>query len=307
MNLTSSKHYSAIYLRVLHLNAIKVDSLSNDLSQWSELEYIYVTKAHWNEWPENIAELNKISFFHLWDMYTNDLPPNICEMSNLRAINIYQSPLITASANQLDRIPNCMTNLEKLESIIIYLSAIKYFPLSLLSHQNIQEIAFIVTNITFISFIANDENDGSYAYNINITDTNYKEMLENDTEFYESWTFDWNRKNQTSYYFQGSYLCKNTYHMEYYPKSLELFVNETGACNEVCSTNAAQVLCSPLEHQNGVCDTKCNIGTFICEYEVFLFFVFGKVLIDCFFVLNFDYTHEKRNARMMQAIATNYV
>ena len=84
ISLNNISHYNAIHLKILHLEEVRVSSLGTQINRWNELEYLYISHAHFSQWPQNFQDLDKISFLKLEDSYLESLPPNLCDMSNLR-------------------------------------------------------------------------------------------------------------------------------------------------------------------------------------------------------------------------------
>ena len=246
INLTQSDHYSAKYLKILHLDEIRLNGLSNDVSNWKNLEYLYLSHAHFPSWPNGFNSLNKIGYLKLWDVqYLSEFPPNLCNMYNLRALNIYQAP---TSAVKIKTLPECVINLNNLQSIVFYAVLIDKFPIDIFTMSSIEEIGFLLSNLTLNSFIYNSDNE--------------KDGYDKNT-----WQMEWNPTSQTTYYFAASPIC---YHelsnYTQFPNRLIEFLDDTNGCSHACSVSSVQQLeCTPVNWQNGVCDEQCN--NFGCYYD----------------------------------------
>ena len=277
VNLNSSDFYSAQYLRVFHFQAITIESFHNySIINWQNLEYFYITKAHFQYWPYNFEKyLNKISYIHLWDiMYLNRLPNNICQMSNLRAISINENLLKTGSG--ITTIPDCVVNLQILQSIIFVSSGLNKLPIKLFSHPNMKEFVFKLTNISTLSFVTSTDGAGyksadeynftiDYSNAVNYTNYSGYRQLVQDTGYW-NWTFDVNPQSDTKYYFQSSIVCQqwDTWNeWEYFDKYMNPYLfnwlTDTDACEFVCDSDAYRLNCFEHIWQNGVCDSQCNV------------------------------------------------
>ena len=263
VNLTSKSHYSAKYLKILHLSAVTINTITEDIDSWSNLEYLHCTRAHWQSWPENFEKINKLSYLHLWDVkYTDALPPNLCDMTNLRLLSIQQTPF---SAISITQIPDCVAeNLQMLQSVSFYFAKVNNLPPNLFRNANIREFAFIDTNVSLESLMTANPDVGGYSETFTWDFDNatfYQTLLNN--EDYWNWDFGWNNDGETVYYLTESRICEQYWdyygYRQYIPIKLLQFLNETKACENVCSQDSWQILvCSPFMHQNGVCDESCN-------------------------------------------------
>ena len=244
INLNKTSHYNAKYLKILHLENVKFNTITDGIENWDNLEYLSVTHAHWNEWPTNFEKLNKISYLNLLDiLYLGVLPPNICEMPNLRAIKWQQNG---GSISKVSKIPDCIVNLVNLQSVVFSFTILNQFPIELFSMSSIEEIVFFVSNVSIHSFTSSSSYDDS--------------LLD----------FDWNSPSKTTYSLQGAASVCDIFDEYGYdgnmPLKLWQFLNETDACDNVCpllgrdSSFLQQFTCSPLLWGNGVCDEECNIA-----------------------------------------------
>ena len=242
IDLNDSLQYNAKYLKILHLNNVKLTTVTNDIGNWRELEYLYVTHAHWEGgWPPNFEMLNKISYLYLWDTFSIDsLPSNLCQMSNLRAINIFQSP---ASGKKIEIIPHCIIDLSKLQSIIIYFATLNQIPFELFSMKSMNEIGLMFApNLTIESF--RNENGSIMSQ--------------------DEWnTFSWKQESNATYYLTESRLCYHKYLSDStldIPNRLYQFLSETQACKIVCDGQSLfNLVCLPFDWRNGVCNEQCNV------------------------------------------------
>ena len=253
--LNASSHYNAEYLRILHLDQIKVKTLGENIDKWKNLEYLYISHAHFNNWPHSFSKLNKISFLQMQDSYLQNLP-NLCLMENLRGINIEQSLVASYSSDvYISYLPDCIINLDQLQSIILYSANIVSFPAELLSMPSIEEIGFLF-----------DEQFGVEQF-LSIIN---RSLTENGL-------FLWNKPSQTVYSFSLSTICdemtnydlaglSNEYDNLANIEILKEFLNNTQACEQVCNFDTLHILvCSPFRWQNGVCDSECNVAA--CNYD----------------------------------------
>ena len=236
ITLNETFHYNSKYLTALHIENIIVDELTNDVGNWKEMEYFYITHAHWHGWPSNFGKLNKISYLYLHNtLYIDSLPPNLCKMSNLKAINIFNG---LKAQYRINVIPRCIINLKQLQSLIIYLGAINELPYELFSMPSINEIGIIIpTNFTYKSF--RNEN------NTIMSDSDWDK-------------FSWKHESNTTYYLQSEGLC----HTDEYevPRTLDQFLTSTGACETVCdSASPYNFVCLAFMWQDGVCNSECNV------------------------------------------------
>ena len=249
INLNDSSHYTAKYLKILHLDEIILYEWNNGIENWSNLEYISLSHAHITKWPDSFSQLNKIAYIKLWDiLYLNELPPNLCTMYNLRAINVHRK--IVAS-NSINEIPSCIINLQHLQSVIFYFTAISSIPSQIFSMSSIQEIGFLISNVSLTSFNFSDQ-------------TGNNATLDQINQYSKNWHFEWNPTSQTNYYLSGSPICLSydeySHSSTTFPTKLVQFLNETGACDGVCQLNSvSNLLCSPFDWQNGVCNHECNV------------------------------------------------
>ena len=247
ISLNDSKHYNSEYLKILHLNEIKVNSLGIGIENWVNLEYFYISHAHFDEWPSSFDKLNKIAFFKLKDAYLKNLPQNLCLMTNLRAINIEQS---FSSSNSISELPDCIINLDKLQSIIFSASKIESFPIGLFSMSSIEEIGFLFTpTIALQSFLD--------VINRTIHSNEYGNE------------FKWNPTSQTVYSFSFSWVCEEVYFGHYDVTNanfdiFEMFMNQTDGCQEVCRSFDF-LSCTSFVWQNGVCNEECNVAA--CNFD----------------------------------------
>ena len=169
INLTDTDHYKSSALKILHLENIRVSGLGNDITNWENLEYFYLSHAHFNNLPSEFKNNSKkISFFALEDCYLQELP-YICDMTNLRALKIISS----LSATQLTSIlPQCIVNLELLQSIIFQYSRIDTLPIGIFSMPSMKEIGFVhsydISALTLLGMISNTLNNGEqFTWNKN--------------------------------------------------------------------------------------------------------------------------------------------
>ena len=240
VNLTHNYHYNSKYLKILHLDNIELRNFGDGIKNWQDLEYIHASHAHIKSWPNGFNQLNKLRYLKLWDvLYLDDLPPNLCQMHDLRALNIFQS---IAGDHKIKTLPECIVNLYELQSLVFYAVLIKTLPVKLFKMPNIQEIAFLFSNISYISFKTID-----------------------------TLNMHWNPTSQTSYYFTGSPLClpKSEFNYSQFSDPLIEFMDDVDPCVHVCRyTDQDTILnlqCTPLDWQNGICDTECNHKD--CSYD----------------------------------------
>ena len=255
ISLTDSKHYNSIHLKILHFENIAVTGLGDNIDKWKNLEYFYISHSYFQYWPESFENLNKISFLKLSESYLSDLPSNLCDMKNLRSINIAKS--FSTPYPAINSLPDCITKLNLLQSILFYSSDISRFPVGLFNMPNIAEIGFIVTDqIDITSFL------DLINKTINSNDHNNQ--------------FTWNEASQTVYSFRHSLLCEqlneaSAFEVEnrYELANIEIllqFINETGACDEICDIESLETLsCTAFIWQNGVCDDVCNSDS--CNFD----------------------------------------
>ena len=206
-NWTESFHYSSKYMKILHLNEIKLVGLSESIENWDNLEYFHLSDTHFPQWPKNFNLLNKISYLRLMDVtHVYLFPPNICQMTKLRAIQGGVSVTQIPQNDSWLEIPDCIAQLPILESVMFELAPFKDFPVSLFGHSNIAEIGFIFLNITLESFVSSSDggyfnkSDADYYYDHSFSHNFYLELIE-DSDYWK-WNFDWN-KEQTVYYLTG--------------------------------------------------------------------------------------------------------
>ena len=217
--------------------------MGNGIENWKNLEYIHLSHAHMPTWPVNFNQLNKIAYLKIWDIfYLDDFPPNLCNMHNLRALNVHQAPL-SSTETKIRTLPQCVVNLQNLQSVVFYFVLIDKFPIELFTMPNIEEIGFIVSNISGNSF--------------NYTNSNK-----------QSWDMEWNPADDTSYYLLGAPLCRTFDDGNYtrLPDKLIEFLNDVDACKTACHGETWHLFtCTPLDWQNGVCDDECNNAD--CLYD----------------------------------------
>ena len=248
MYLNDTSHYNSIYLKILHLEGVNIGDLGDEIENWKNLEYLHISNAHFGQRPSTFDKLNKISFFKLQDSFLQSLPSNLCSMNNLRALFIEQS-LIFSSLFSITQLPDCITNLHSLQSIILVYSQINSFPVGLFNMPNIEEIGF------------------PFAENINIQ--TFLDLI-NKTNSLD--TFTWNKESESFYSFIDSPACEQwdheyTYWLNFeYFDVLDKFFNQTNACDKVCDEDTFQgVFCSPFNFQNGVCNDECNAAA--CDFD----------------------------------------
>ena len=256
ISLNGSNHYNTVHLRMLHLSEIKIRSLGNDIKNWKNLEYFYISHSHFEQWPSTFDQLNKISFFKLQDSYLQSLPSNLCSMKNLQSINIAQS-FAAGVSSTIDRFPDCIVDLEQLRSVILYyVTSLEYLPVGLFTMPSIEEIGFIHTQ-------AIDINTMLDLINKTIIDLG---------------SFEWNKPEYTTYSFVNSIICADfvdiygdLYDEEQFDdleniNLLRQFINSTRPCDSVCDWESPyKVACSPWDWQNGVCNDECNVDD--CNYD----------------------------------------
>ena len=234
INLTNTDDYNLKYLKIFHLDEIELHNFGGAMENWQNLEYLSISHTHIKTWPNGFNQLNNLRYLKLWDvLYLDELPPNLCQMYNLRALNIFQA---TTSANKIKTLPECIVNLNELQSIVFYFVLINKFPIDLFTMPNIQEIAFLVSNISLRSF-ENVDHDISIA------------------------NMEWNPTSQTGYYFAGSPLClPRSSNYSAFPDILIEFMDDVNACDHGCEYNdlISNFQCTPLDWQNGICDNQCN-------------------------------------------------
>ena len=93
----------------------------------------------------------------------------------------------------------------------------------------------------------------------------------NITSFGNSFTWDNINVSQITFSCTNSKICsqlnRHYEHLENYPQ-VSSFIEETGACNEVCDSSSGQKLaCTPFMYQDGVCNPECNVAA--CKYDEF--------------------------------------
>ena len=255
MSLNDSSHYNSIYLKILHVKDITIEALGNDIDKWENLEYFYLSHAHFTQWPNSFNKLNQISFFKIEDSYVETLPPNLCSMINLRAFSIYGSFTHYSSLASVYNhdLPNCIVNLDKLQSIVFLYAKIHSFPVGLFNMPSIAEVGFVFTEATLDSFLS---------------------VIRDTINSNPNAEFTWNDPSQTVYFFSSSYACTE-YNSRTYNQTVQdsaefevfkQFMANTNACQDVCDAHSIQKLhCLPFEWGNGVCNEECNGAT--CYFD----------------------------------------
>ena len=174
INLTESHHYNSKFLKILHLEGISVGSLGDGIENWKNLEYFYVSRAHWSYWPNDFNQLNQLSYFSIEDVrYLVDFPPNLCNMQNLRALHVKGS--VIAPVRGFYNVSECLVYLPQFESLVYQLVQAQTIPYQLFGKSSVKEIAFIATNASLDAFDLNDSAgdwDALFEWN-DISDTTY--------------------------------------------------------------------------------------------------------------------------------------
>ena len=186
ISLNDSSHYNAIYLKILHFEEIRVDFLGTQVNQWNKLEYLYISHAHFSSWPQNFEQVNKISFLKLEDSYLESLPPNLCDMNNLRGLVIITS-LSFSSSDRISQLPDCIVNLNQLQSVIFRFSSMNSLPVGFFSMPSIAEIGIFA-----------DDSFGVLAF-LDLINQTINASADN--------SFTWHSKSQTTYLFVDSLFC----------------------------------------------------------------------------------------------------
>ena len=249
ISLNDSSHYNSIYLKILHLSHVTINSLGISIDKWKNLEYLYISNAHFDQWPSTFDQLSKISFLKLQDSYLQSLPSNLCSMKNLRAINIEQNFGYTGNDFQFT---DCIVNLNELQSIIVHFGNTNYLPTGIFSMPSLKEVGFMF--------------DQSVGVDVFLNTINRSLSTEG--------TFTWNKPSDTTYSFLYSLMCTEmisgigfTNSFDDLPNIdiLKQFLNQTGACDEICSETFDSIDCHLFNWQNGVCDNECNVAA--CSYD----------------------------------------
>ena len=245
INLTTPDHYSAVNLKIVHLENIQINGMANDVQKWKNLEYVYFSHAHFSNFPETFDDLTKLSFLKLEDAYLEELP-NLCVMTELRAINFGQS-ISFPSDISIRQLPDCLTDLQQLESIIFSYSDISSLPVGLFTMPSIAEIGFF--------------------YSIDLDVLSLIDVINKTID--EFGEFTWNDNSQTVYSFGYSIVCNYEYDLSMVLNTtlfdiMVTFIEETDACFYSCGSLETYG-CSPFEYQNGVCDEGCNEAN--CNFD----------------------------------------
>ena len=135
--------------------------------------------------------------------------------------------------------------------------------MALFDAPNIQEIGFVISNISLLTFVQQLYNESWHDlddidWNNLGFDYYYHQLLED--ESYWNMDFNWKQNDTVTYSLASSVICAQyDVFARYFPSKLKQFLEETGACTAPCGSDGWQAYtCSPFYWQNGVCDDFCN-------------------------------------------------
>ena len=160
-----------------------------------------------------------------------------------------------SSSQTISKLPDCIVNLDHLQSVSFRFSSMTSLPVGFLSMPSIAEVGIFSDDVFDVMAFLD---------------------LINQTIFTSSDNFTWHDPSQTTYLFVDSLFCTeimtlydtlNTRYDDYINiEILKKFINQTNTCAYHCNKwSFDKWICSPFDWQNGVCNQECNVAE--CYYD----------------------------------------
>lgn len=106
-------------IRAISFEKMKLDSLPNELWNFTNLTYLNLEKNQFSNLPDELKNLTQLTELNIGKNKFTFLPLVVCQLPNLKKLN--------ASRNRIESIPNQIENCSHLESIDLYDNLIAEF------------------------------------------------------------------------------------------------------------------------------------------------------------------------------------
>ncbi|MCR9171762.1 MAG: hypothetical protein NXI10_04670 [bacterium] len=116
----------------LSFHRMKLDSLPEELSEFTQLQYLILSKNKLEGLPDFIAEMTDLVYLNLAQNRLEELPEEICSLPSLEKLIL--------NRNLLSTLPSCISGATSISYIDLWDNPIRTLPESLVQLENLKKI-----------------------------------------------------------------------------------------------------------------------------------------------------------------------